>query len=575
MWGRRGTGKVTAAAPGSTTIYAVTNDGGKTTRCDVTVVVPVTGVTLNKTFDAITAGTSDILVATVAPSNAANKSVTWSSSNTAVATVDSSGKVTAITAGTATITVTTADGGKTAACAVTVNAAIVYVTGVTLNKTTDTLTVGAADTLMATVNPSNATNKNVSWTSSNTAVATVDSTGKVTAVAAGSATITVTTADGGKTATCAVTVNAAPVPVTGITLNKTSDALIAGASDTLVATVAPSNATNKNVTWLSSNTAVATVDSNGKVTAVDSGTAMITVTTADGGKTAACAVTVTVPVTGVMLSLGSYTFVDAIGAGVLLTATVFPANATNKNVTWSSSNTAVATVNSTGNVIAVASGSATITVTTADGGKTATCTITVTVPVTGVTLSKTTTTLSVGNAEALVAIVAPSNATNKNVTWSSNSTAIATVDSAGVIKAIAPGIAMITVTTADGGKTATCAVTVEPPNNKLHLTVVSMAGKSYILAVDAQNIASFAGRTFTLTYDSALLKLDNFAAQTGGVYINAGAIPGTGITIISISGGTVTFSVDKTIPSGKTWSGTLTMLKFEGTSAAVTKVSIQ
>ena len=169
----------------------------------------------------------------------------------------------------------------------------ISVTGVTLDKTNMELTEGETATLTATVEPDNATNKNVTWSSDNADVATVDQTGKVTAEGAGTATITVTTEDGGKTATCTVTVRAANVPVTGVTLNKTNLTLQEKASETLTATVVPAEATNKNVTWTSSNANVATVDTDGTVTAKSAGTATITVTTEDGEKTAACEVTVT------------------------------------------------------------------------------------------------------------------------------------------------------------------------------------------------------------------------------------------------------------------------------------------
>ncbi|MBO5280595.1 MAG: Ig-like domain-containing protein, partial [Clostridia bacterium] len=168
--------------------------------------------------------------------------------------------------------------------------ATVSVTGVTLNKSSATLTEGDTLTLTATVAPTNATNKNVTWKSSDTTVATV-SNGVVTAKKAGTATITVATADGNKTATCTVTVKAKTISVTGVTLNKTSATLTEGDTLTLTATVAPTNATNKNVTWKSSDTTVATV-SNGVVTAKKAGTATITVMTADGSKTATCTVTV-------------------------------------------------------------------------------------------------------------------------------------------------------------------------------------------------------------------------------------------------------------------------------------------
>lgn len=175
------------------------------------------------------------------------------------------------------------------------DASTVPVTGVTLNKIVLELYTGGSETLKATITPANATFKYVTWKSSNPAVATVDANGKVTAKSIGMADITVTTKDGGYTATCRVGVVRRPagdVSVTGVTLNKTTLKLGKGTSETLTATVAPTNATNKKVTWTSSDPAVATVDASGKVTGVANGTATITVTTEDGGHTATCAVEV-------------------------------------------------------------------------------------------------------------------------------------------------------------------------------------------------------------------------------------------------------------------------------------------
>ncbi|MBR3965574.1 MAG: Ig-like domain-containing protein [Clostridia bacterium] len=174
---------------------------------------------------------------------------------------------------------------------ITVKEKVISVTGVALDKTTATLTEGETLALKATVAPENAINKTVTWTSSDEVVATVAN-GVVTAKSAGTATITVKTADGSKTATCVVTVKAKTIAVTGVSLNKTSATMIEGESLTLTATVAPTNATNKNVTWTSNNTSVATVSASGVVTAKSAGTAIITATTVDGGHNASCAVTV-------------------------------------------------------------------------------------------------------------------------------------------------------------------------------------------------------------------------------------------------------------------------------------------
>jgi uncharacterized protein YjdB len=241
-----------------------------------------------------------------------------------------------------------------------------------LDKPTLTFTTTSTQTLTAMVAPSNASNKNVTWTSSNTSVATVVD-GVVTPVGNGAATITVQTADGNFTAACNVTVAYA---VTGVSLNTSTLNFTATTTQALSVTVAPDNAANKNVTWSSSNAGIATV-SNGVVTPIANGTATITVTTIDGGYSAACAVTVNilVPVTGVSLDKSTLTFTSLASTQALI-ATVAPATATNKSVIWSSNNTNVATV-SNGVVTPVGCGEAIITVRTADGNKTATCMVNV------------------------------------------------------------------------------------------------------------------------------------------------------------------------------------------------------
>ena len=495
-------GKVTAVSEGTATITVTTEDGNKTASCVVTVtkpVVAVTGVTLDKSTAALKVGESTDLTATVSPANATNKNVAWSSDKEAVATVNN-GKVTAVSEGTATITVTTEDGNKTASCVVTVTKPVVAVTGVTLDKSTAALKVGESTDLAATVSPANATNKNVTWSSDKEAVATVNN-GKVTAVSEGTATITVTTEDGNKTTSCVVTVTKPVVAVTGVTLDKSTAALKVGESTDLTATVSPANATNKNVTWSSDKEAVATVN-NGKVTAVSEGTATITVTTEDGNKTASCVVTVTKPVVAVTgVTLDKSTAALKVGESTDLTATVSPANATNKNVTWSSDKEAVATVNN-GKVTAVSEGTATITVTTEDGNKTTSCVVTVTKPVvavTGVTLDKSTAALKVGESTDLTATVSPANATNKNVTWSSDKEAVATVNN-GKVTAVSEGTAIIRVTTEDGSKTATCAVTVTKAEEPVVVVNVDS------VALDKTTVTLNAGEKITLT---ATVKPDN------------------------------------------------------------------
>ena len=377
-------GNVKAVKPGTAKIRVSTTDGSKlNAECEVTVTkakVAVTGVSLDNTLLLISVGESRKLSATVKPSGATNKEVSWTSNNESVATVDSNGNVKGLKEGSATITVTTKDGSKTATCKVTVSKPVstIAVTGVSLNKTSLSLTVGGSQSLSATVSPSNASDKSVSWKSSDTSVATVDGSGNVKAVKAGTATVTVTTKDGSKTATCKVTVKSSSVAVTSISLNKRDLYLSEGESEKLIVTFNPSDATNKEVTWESDTPSKATVDNNGNVKAVKAGTATITVTTKDGSRIARCLVHVSaavINVTGVSVSPTSVTLAE--GERKELTATVKPSNATKKSVTWTSSNTTVATVSTSGLVTAKSAGTATITVTTVDGSYTAKCTVTV------------------------------------------------------------------------------------------------------------------------------------------------------------------------------------------------------
>jgi transglutaminase/protease-like cytokinesis protein 3 len=172
-----------------------------------------------------------------------------------------------------------------------------HVSGVTLNKNTLALNVGSSETLVATVNPVNATNKSVTWETSDISKATVVN-GLVTAIAAGGVTITVRTVDGDFTDTCALTVSVATIPVSSISLNKTTSSLETPNTETLIATISPDTATNKSVTWETSNASLATVSPTGLVTSKAAGSVTITVkSVADPTKTASCVYTITEPIT--------------------------------------------------------------------------------------------------------------------------------------------------------------------------------------------------------------------------------------------------------------------------------------
>ena len=374
--------------------------------------------------------------------------ITFTSSDENIATVNN-GKVTFKGYGTATITATTAS-GKTAACTVKINRAV---SGVRLDYSKLSLKTGETAALTATVYPANAANKAVKWISSAPDVASVDQTGKITALKPGITTITVETEDGRYTATCNVTViDSSIVSVTGVKLSATVAELTIGNSKQLTAAISPTNATNKGVTWSSSNTNVASVSSSGVVVAKGEGTATITVKTDDGGYTAACTIRVSNPspsvvaVTGVKLSAIGIEL--PVGGSKRLSATITPSNATNKGVTWSSDNASVAAVNASGLITAKGEGTATVTVRTDDGGYTATCKITV-VPVTApekVEISVSADSLKYKETTKVNVSELPVGYT---VQYSSSDESIAKVDSNGNIKAVGKGTATITVKVID------------------------------------------------------------------------------------------------------------------------------
>ena len=544
-------GNITAKSVGNATITVTAKDGsGVTATCWVNVTdIKVTGITLNKTTLNIKTGATEQLTAKVQPSDATNSKVTWSSDDKDVAEVDQTGMITAKKEGSAVITVTAQDGsGKTATCKV--NVTDIKVSGITLSASTLAMQTEDVKQLSVTnITPANATNKALKWESKNTWVATVDESGNVTAKNPGEATITITAADnGGAQATCKVTVTERTVPVikvTQIQLSQTRASLIEGKELQLTATVLPTDATNQSLTWSSSVEGVATVDPTGKVTAIKAGTTVITATAKDdSGISASCTVQVTVPtvkVTGITLNKTTASVVK--GKTVALTATVTPDTATDKTIKWTTSNKNVATVSPDGVVTAVAAGTAIITATAADGsGVKATCKITVTNPVikvTKVTLNKTTASVVKGKTLTLTATVTPTNATNKNVTWKSSNTKIATVDGNGKVTAVAAGTATITCTAkADKSKSATCKITVTNPAvkvTKLSMNKTSvdlLKGKTVQLKVtvtpsNATNKAvtwTSSNKKIATVTSNGLVK----AVGTGTVTITAKAKDGSG-----------------------------------------------
>ncbi len=452
-------GTVAFANSGEVTITATLIYGGVSAECTFNVSkIEAESVTVKNGDEVatelnlvLTNSPTATLTATVAPDNTSIKTVTWTSSDTSVATVSSNGVVTAVGVGTATITATCGNVHST----VTVNVTKVAVTTVALDKTNVELFVnGATETLTATVAPDNASLKTVTWTSSDEEVVKVVN-GVLTPVKAGTATVTAT-ADG-VSATCEVTVTY--IAVESVTLSEgTAQLYVNGETVSLTATIAPSNACDKTLIWTSSSEDVVTVK-NGVLTPVNAGTATVTVTAADG-KTATCQVTVTYSaVESINLSANTaQLYVN--GESLTLTTNVLPATAADKNIVWTSSDTNVVKVVN-GVLTPVKAGTATVTATAASGVS-ETCQVTVTfVHVESVELDESEITLYVsGESQKLNVTFNPSFVSNSNVSWTSSDEKVATVVN-GVVTGLSVGTVTITVTSEDGEKTAICTVNVE------------------------------------------------------------------------------------------------------------------
>ncbi len=447
-------GVVKGIKAGTATITVTAPNGLYSASCKVNVVIPVTGVKINAETVTVPKGEKRSLTATISPANATDQNVTWStpSQSFPIIEVSPTGQIEGKRVGSTTVTVTTNDGRYTD----TINVEVIQpVTSVSFEYSSITLDAGKKKTLTPQIRPISATNKNVKWSSSNKKIVTVDSKGVVSAVAAGTATITCTSADGYAKETVKVTVTQPP---TGIKFNAKKVTVKIGTPRKLNPTVLPETASNKNVIFSSSDEKIAKVSPEGVVTGIKKGTAKITVTTANSLYSATIKVNVEKPVKSVKLNKTSITI--AVGKTTIITPTVSPKSASNKDVTWKSSDNDVVTVNKNGKLTAKAPGYAVITCTSVDGGKTAECTVFVNQPVKSVKLNKTKAIIDIDEKLTLKATIKPSNASNKALKWTSSNKKVVKVTSKGVLKPVSTGTATITVTTVDGGLKATCKVTV-------------------------------------------------------------------------------------------------------------------
>ena len=404
---------------------------------------------------------------------------------------------------------------------------------VTLYPENMELTIGESRALQYKFSPSTSQpTATVSFTSSNPKVAEVDFAGNVYAVSTGSATITAKT-NFATTATCQVKVS--PIHATSIALNHDALTLYAGEKATLTATVMPGNATEKSVSWASSDDKVAKVSQKGEVTAVGTGRAQVTATTKDGSKlTAACNVTVSARAESLTFDVGKKTI--GIGETFMLVPVVKPEGASPR-LTWKSSDPAVAYVDANGRVEGFKTGTADITATTTDGSDlTATCRVTVIKYVSSISLSESEISLFAGETIKLTATVNPTDATNRKLAWTSTDEAVATVED-GTVTARGNGSALIVATSTDGSSIeAICHVTVTTPVSSIALSETQIEMRPGDFKVLTATVLPESASDKTLTWTSsapAVADVQNgivLAYSNGTALVTAAATDGSGTT---------------------------------------------
>ena len=450
----------------------------------------LTGIRFPNSLLTVHAGETTQLSVDPQPANAFWDSLTWSSDNPSVLRVDANGVLSDCgVAGTAVITATAKANGKTFTATCKISVRVNAVTSIKAVLASSEIPAGSSARITTTFSPSNATNQNLLYETSDAGIATVSADGVVTGVSAGTATITVKSAEKPTiTSKVTVKVTAAAIQLTGIKFP--SSELSLGERDTIQLSVEPqpANAVWEKLNWSSGNPSVLKVDSNGMISGCGvAGTAVVTATAIANGKTftATCKVTVrTVAVTSIQSGLADSEI--HVGSSSRITTTFTPADATNRNLLYETSNAGIATVSSDGTVTGVGIGTATITVKSAEKPTiTSKVSVKVTaavIPLTGIKFPNVLMTLDADETEQLRVEPQPANASWDKLTWSSENPSILKVDANGVISGCGTaGTSVVTATATSGGKTftATCKVSVRVVAVK---SIQSVIADSEILA---------------------------------------------------------------------------------------------
>jgi uncharacterized protein YjdB len=345
------------------------------------------------------------------------------------------------------------------------------VINITINEGDQTIIANHPFQFTANLQPIDTTSTAIVWNSSNTMIATVDNIGLVNGISEGVLTITVSSLDNPSiNASVQVTVNS--VPVDNITLNIETINLDVGSTFQLIPSITPSDATNKTVTWVSTNPAAASVDTNGLVTGIAKGLAMINAVTINNKIKHSNVYVQNIPVSDITISKSVLSLF--LNDSIQLIATVYPPNATFKTVTWITSNSNILSVDQLGNVLATGIGTSTIVaraenkfvvsyifVNPVNAEQSYTAIDSAFIPVSTITLNSSTITLNVGQSQQLLATITPAYASNQKLNWTSSIPSIVSIDQTGAITAISPGTAVINVASSDNKVTTQAFITVK------------------------------------------------------------------------------------------------------------------
>lgn len=386
------------------------------------------------------------------------------------------------------------------------------VQSIEISKSEASVKIGEKITLTVSHSPADLPAPEYEWNSSDETIATVEN-GVVYGKAVGEATISVSSFNLGLKDICKITVT--PIEATGIKLSESEKTMTTGESFRLEYTIEPENTTNKEVEWESSDKTIATVNENGEVTAIADGECTITVKVKGSDTSAKCVVKVNpIKVTGVTLNETTKS-IEA-GESFTLTATVSPENAKDKSIKWSSSDPNIAKVEN-GLVTALEKGTCNIIATTNDGNFKAQCAVNV-LPslVKGVQFTESSVKVLNGESYTLSYSILPENAENKNVKFSSSAPNIISVDNNGKVTALKEGTSTITITTEDGGHTATCEVVSAEISDFMDLRI----GSSSIVSINGYITGSvYCYITNTSSKEISLTKFEVKDGSTGNIVL--------------------------------------------------------